>query len=170
MCSRSWEVYWDEPNGAFADFKLSSEAAEAKDRILQNLLVAAKRANVKHMVVVDDGSILPQLDKSGLPYTCFRAPQLTDTPNYSFKDGICGDLSVSSEYDESYVVEAVRREDLAALCVQSLQSLSWEKSRFLSVSCNGPVHIPAGRRPEQRVDQEWCVNSFVLKDKLAGIA
>jgi hypothetical protein len=154
---------------------LSNEAATAKDRILQNLLAAAKQANIKHMVVVDEGTILPQLDKLGLPYTCIRASQLIDTPNYSFKDGVCGDLLISSMDDFSMDnsrkdVAPVCREDLAALCVQSLQSLSWEKSRCLSVSCNGPVEIQVGRQREQQVHQQWCVNSFILEDKMAAIA
>jgi hypothetical protein len=175
--SRSWEVYWDEPKGAFTDFTLSSEAVDVKDRILQNVLDAAKLANIKHMVVVDDGSILPQLELSGgVPYTCIRAlPRgLTETPNYTFKDGIRGDLAISSTTDDpndSSGSMPVCREDLAALCVQSLQSLSWDKRRVLTVSSNGPVRIPTtGTHPAKRVDQQWCVNSFILEEKLAGIA
>lgn len=181
---QSWEIYWDAPKGAFTDLTLSSEATAAKDQILQNVLVAAKKANIQHMVVVDNGSLLPLLKSSGVPYTCFLvgAPTgraLTDSPNYTFKGGVCGDLVISSVNDDVESIggdsgsgaPSVCREDLAALCVQSLQSLSWDKSRCLTVSCNGPVKLPsAARGPEKRVDQQWCVNSFVLEDKLAGIA
>lgn len=177
----SWEVYWDEPKGVFTDL---TSPTDVKDGILRNLVQATKLAGVKHVVCVDNhqGSIMPLLETSGVPYTCIRTPGgLTDTPNYTFQQGLQGDLvvtaidcsiSASSSDDRGQQQQAVCREDLAALCVQCLQSLSWDQSRRLSVSCAGSVQVPSdlGGRPKKRVDQQWCVNSFVLEDKLAGIA
>lgn len=167
----SWEIYWDKPKGAFTDLNLSSEAVEVKDRILRNLLVAAKQAKIQHMVVVDDGSLVPQLEASGVPYTCIHAQELTDTLNYSFKDGVCGDLTISTADEGSKGGgAAVCREDLAAICVQSLQSLNWAQSRHLVVSSNGPlVDLPSEGKSEKRVDQQWCVNSYILESKMEGI-
>jgi len=181
-------VYWDFPKGSFTTDTTSSSPGDVKASILQNVLTAAKQADVKHLVVVDrGGSMLPQLEESGIQYTCFipctSSPPLTDTPNYSFKEGVVSDLSVTAWVESSIgndeaptsVAEQqlpVCREDLAALCVQSLQSLSWEKSRRLSVSCNGPVKVPVAllSSPPKRVDQQWCVNGFLLADKLKDIA
>jgi hypothetical protein len=58
--------------------------------------------------------------------------------------------------------------------VQCLLSLPWDSSRVLTVSSDGPVQLTesgyaGSRRPVQRVDQQWCVNSFVLEDKLANL-
>lgn len=73
--------------------------------------------------------------------------------------------SIDNDSDDDGLV--VCREDLAALCVQCLLSLSWEKSRCLSVKCVAPLRVDGGTT--KRVDQEWCVNSDVLEDVLAGI-
>lgn len=180
-------MYWDFPKGSFTTDTASSSPDDVKASILQNVLTAAKQADVKHLVVVDqEGLMLPQLEASGIQYTCIipctSSPSLTDTPNYSFKGGVVSDLSVTAWVESSIGGEAptsvaeqqppVCREDLAALCVQSLQSLSWEKSRRLSVSCNGPVKVPVALLPSppKRVDQQWCVNGFLLADKLKDIA
>ena len=160
-------MYWDQPKGSFTDLNLSDEASEAKLRILQNIIIAAKEVKIQHMVVVDDGSLLQLLKTSGVPYTCIVAPKLMDTPNYTFKGGLCDDLTIlpvneaRNDSDSS-----VCREDLAALCVQSLLTMSWEQSRCLAVSSNGPLRLPVATEPYKRVDQQWCVNSFILQSKL----
>jgi len=171
------------PRGSFVGEDESYGPDDVRASILNNVLAAAKKAGtIQHLVVVDDnGSMVPQLDASGIPYTRITctAP-LTNTDNYSFKDGVVGDLSVvkrvvddASEGVPPVVAaggEPVCREDLAALCVQSLQSLPWDQSRQLTVSCNGAVKVPALSSPPKRIDQQWCVNGIVLEEKLASIS
>jgi hypothetical protein len=147
-----------------------------KDQILQNVIHAAKQANIQHMVVVDNGvTLLPQLEDSGVPFTCIRTPTLEDASGYTFQNGISGDLTIAS-VDRANIgriqcTGSVCREDLAALCVQCLQSLDWTTSRYLAVSGNGPVNLPVDvNRPKKRVDQQWCINSFVMEEKLDNIA
>jgi len=174
----SWEAYWDMPRGSFADD--TSSPSDVKEQIIGNILAAAKQAGIQHLVVVDnDASFTSQLDATGIPYTSISctAP-LTNTPDYSFKEGVISDLNVvdvtidgkTSATVAAAYGEPVCREDLAALCVQSLQSLSWSKSRRLAVSCTGAVKVPTLSAPPKRIDQQWCVNAFVLEEKLSGVA
>lgn len=172
------------PRGSFVGANESKGPDDVRASILSKVLAAAKQAGtIQHLVVVDDneGSMVPQLDASGIPYTCITCPApLTNTLNYSFKDGVVGDLSVAKRVVEANEgapssttggAEPVCREDLAALCVQSLQSLPWDQSRLLTVSCNGAVQVPAlSSSPPKRIDQQWCVNGIVLEEKLANIS
>ena len=170
----SWEVYWDKPKGSFLD-DASDDSNVMKATILNNVLLAAKQAGIEHLVVVDDGSWVPQLEVSGIPYTCIMCPApLTNTPNFNFKEGLVSDLSITAQENTASADDdegdSVCREDLAALCVQSLQSLSWSKSRKMTVLCKGSAKVPALSSPPKRVDQQWCVNSIVLEEKLGSLA
>jgi hypothetical protein len=181
---RSWEIYWDEPKGSYTDLNLSPDATEIKDQILFNFITAAKRAQIQHMVVVtekDSSSsvLLSQLELSGIPFTCIVTPKLTDRSScgFSFQDGLCDDLIITSidnlssdSSNSGSIGSAVCREDVAALCVQVLQSLQWNKRRYLEVTSNGPVKVPSlpNGRPK-RVDQQWCIDSFILEEKLNNI-
>jgi hypothetical protein len=156
-----------------------------KDLIVQNWISAAQRAQIQHMVVVMEGAgasssaVLSQLESCGIPFTAIMTPKLTDCSSaFTFQDGLCNDLiirSIDPRTSEAVPSNsdnlAVYREDVAALSVQVLQSLPWDQSRCLHVVSNGPVQVPvlANRLP-QRVDQQWCVNSFVLEEKLKGLA
>lgn len=154
------------------------ECEEIKSTILQNILKAAQlTGTVQHLVVVDkNGSIIPQLQASGLYYTLITctAPFI-DTPNFDFRRGVVSNLSIAALHDDLDVtssqrkqqMEPVCREDLAALCVQTLQTLRWDMSRHLVLTCQDPTacHISNGKR----IDQQWCVNSYVLESKLANI-
>lgn len=168
------EIYWDKPKGSFLD-DASADFNDMKATILNNVLLAAKQSGIQHLVVVDDGSWVPQLDVLGIPYTCITCSStLTNTPNYSFKDGVISDLSITAQKnadstDDDDGGRPVCREDLAALCVQSLQSLSWSKSWELTVLCKGSAKVPALASSPKRVDQQWCVNSLILEEKLASI-
>jgi hypothetical protein len=180
----SWEIYWDEPKGSFTDFKQSEEAIQTKDLILKNWISAAQRAQIQHMVVVMEGAsvsssvVLSQLESCGIPFSCIATQKLTDrSSTFTFQDGLCNDLIVTNidprtgnAGPTSSDERAVSREDVAALCVQVLQSLPWSQSRYLQVMSNGPVKVPvvANRLP-QRIDQQWCVNSFVLEEKLKAL-
>jgi hypothetical protein len=174
----SWDVYWDEPKGAFVESLPAPE--DAKDRILSNFVQAATLAGVKHIicVVTEDCTKTTELvASSGIPYTIIYSPVgVVDTPDYTYQKGVQGDLVIThfeSEVDEnSRVGVPVCREDLSAVCVQCLQTLNWNESRRISIASRGPIDksllLPDGRS-KKRVDQQWCVNSFVLEDKLANI-
>jgi hypothetical protein len=191
----SWEVYWDEPKGSFTDLSLSTEAQVAQQSILKNIVLAAKQANVKHLMAVDTSlystsskSLLPLLESSGVCFTCLQPSRdgLVNKADFTFQNGVAGNLVVvpvaaagairpdaERPLSSSLPSTAIGREDLAALCVQCLLSLPWDTSRVLTVSSDGPVQLTesgyAGSRPVQRVDQQWCVNSFALENKLASL-
>jgi hypothetical protein len=191
--THSWEVYWDEPKGSFTDLSLSIEAQLAQRSIVKNIVLAAKQANVKHLMVVDtslystSSSLLPLLESSGVCFTCLQPSHdgLVNKADFTFQNGVSGNLVIvpaaagatrhdtESPLSSSLPATAIGREDLAALCVQCLLSLPWDSSRVLTVSSDGPVQLAesdyTGGRPVQRVDQQWCVNSFVLHDKLANL-
>lgn len=114
---------------------------------------------------------------SGIPYTIIRTPGgLVDTPDYTYQKGIQADLLISrletNGEETSSFDGPVSREDLAAVCVQCLQTLNWQESRCISVASRGPIDkssLVLDNRSKKRVDQQWCVNSFVLEDKLSAI-
>jgi uncharacterized protein YaaQ len=153
---------------------------DAKDRILTNFVKAATLARVKHMIcVVDDDCtrITELVASSGIPYTIITTPGgMVDTPNYTYQKGVQGDLVITridSTVEENFNVGGpVCREDLSAVCVQCLQTLNWNESRRISVASRGPTDsslLLPDHRSKKRVDQQWCVNSFVLEDTLADI-
>jgi hypothetical protein len=172
------EAYWGALGGVADGDEIVSTM---KTDILENLLQASKQAGVKHMVVVQDVNSqdwLPQLERAGLAYTYIRPTgALVTTKDYTYRKGLQGSLSVSTMAGDdvaSFGAETssnpISTEDLAALCVQCLQSLDWERSRCLSVSCNGALDVESLGPATKRPDQEWCVNSSVLQAALAGIA
>jgi hypothetical protein len=169
------ELYWD-ADGKAGDVQ-TGNADEVKRSILSNVLQASRTAKLQHMVVVDDGSIpnlLEQLADCGTPYTCIRPTgPLESRQDYTFRKGVQGDLRITKLATFSATLSPrtdtpIPREDVAALCVECLQSLDWSQSRCLQVSCVGALDLPAGASGK-RSDQEWCVNTFVLRDRLVGI-
>jgi hypothetical protein len=171
---KTWEIYWELKSNADADEK-SGEISTAKSHILSNVLQAAKFAKIQHIVAVDsspDQSLESQLSQCGLPFTCIQpVGQLIQVPDYTFRKGVVGELSVQPSLSETMSRvndnNQLAEEDIAALCVQVLQSLDWTTSRSLQVSCSGPVEVnePVVKRP----DQEWCVESRKLESSLASI-
>lgn len=133
------------------------------------------------------------LDQSGLKFTYIHARgELKNFVDHTYFKGVQGDLDIQSFtlasgymsatgysagdwmdalQDTRIVVgdmEAVFREDVAALAVQCLQSLDWSTCRCLEVSSRGPLaeaRTTAGSRP----DREWCANSIVLAAKLGPV-
>jgi hypothetical protein len=177
-----WEVYWDE--GSSATFSTSDgDAVEVaiQNHIMDSLLEAAKRCKtLRHLVVVDqDGSMVAKLQDTNIPFTCLICPSgLANVKDYTFQKGVQMDLSIRSLTDSSddQTVQnrtPLYRQDIAALCVQILQTLSWETSRVLLVQSSAvsssllsvAQKVPWSKSGK-RVDQEWCVNSHVLDEKL----
>jgi hypothetical protein len=175
---KAMELYWGAQGGAVGD-----EMETTKESILENLLQASRQAGVKHMVVVQDDASdnwLPRLEQCGIPFTFIRpAGKLLAVQDYTYRKGIQGSLSVSSVMPDDGTSTSssapsspspVCTEDVAALCVQCLQSLDWTKSRCVNVSCNGALNVESlGPVAKKRPDEEWCVRSSVLEDALTGI-
>jgi hypothetical protein len=166
-------------------------ATTIQNQIMDNLLEAAKRCKtLRHIVVVDqDGSMVAKLLDTNVPFTCLICPSgLANVKDYTFQKGVQMDLSIRSLTDSSddQTVQnrtPLYRQDIAALCVQILQTLSWDTSRVLlvqsssvssssslSAAQNNSATAPPPKVPwsksGKRVDQEWCVNSHVLDEKL----
>jgi hypothetical protein len=100
---------------------------------------------------------------------------LTNTQDYTYRKGVQGQLVVSvrdgsgdSSLSGREKISPLTREDVAALCVQSLQSLEWSQSRCLNVECNEILTnvAPSGKRP----DQQWVVNSYLLEHTLQTVS
>lgn len=163
---QTMEVYWD----------AKSDSTEvdiiSKQKLVDNILAAAKNQGLGHMVVVDDGSVpdlLPQLQACSVPFTCIQPlGVLNDIQAYTYREGVQAELTIETgkelEIDGAMLIP---REDVAALAVECLQSLDWSKSRCIQVSCPDAkaLDVPenaSGKRP----DQEWCVNSWALRRAL----
>jgi hypothetical protein len=195
------EVYWPTLAGSVS-IKSDEKEAEALERIreqlINNTLQAAKRTGtIQHIVAVVstrndyDASFVSRLKDTGIPYTCLHPTgPWARVPDYSYRKGVQTDLqiramtsSAAPSSTSAEAVEPIAMEDMAALCVQCLQSLDWSTSRHLRVSCQGPVTadlmqqatstanaMMRGRRPPKlRPDQEWCVNSMLLERALQAI-
>jgi hypothetical protein len=173
---KAFELYWGAQGNAIGD-----EMATVKEKILENLLQASRQAGVKHMVVVQDNASddwLPRLKNCGVPFTFIRPTgEVLAVQDYTYRMGIQGSLSVSvmpSDDDVSTSSSSspspLSTEDVAALCVQCIQSLDWDKSRCINVSCNGALNVESlGPVAKKRPDEEWCVRSSVLEGVLTGI-
>jgi hypothetical protein len=172
---KAMELYWGAQGGAIGD-----EMATVKESILENLLRASRQAGVKHMVVVQDiasDNWLPRLENCGIPFTFIRPTgEVLAVQDYTYRMGIQGSLSVSVMKDDDVSTSSsspspLSTEDVAALCVQCLQSLDWDKSRCVNVSCNGALNVESlvGPVAKKRPDEEWCVRSSVLEGVLTGI-
>jgi hypothetical protein len=107
-----------------------------------------------------------------VPFTYIRPlGKLENIKDYTYVKGVQGDLQLKVvDLNASQGMSpslAIPREDIAALCVQSLLSLDWSSSRILCVSCTGPVS-PLSEAPKL-TNREWCVNSDTLAAKFGGL-
>ena len=85
-------------------------------------------------------------------------------------------LSSVDDTQQSENGQVVRREDLAALVVQSFMTLNWGESRILEVKPSADSSISSGfetdgskRNKGQRYDKEWCPNSKLLAEALSSL-
>ena len=174
-----------------------------KETILLNFVAAAQQAKLKHIFIVVTSAttniekdmnvkLLQQVKASGIPFTCILIPsKLIDQSSngYTYQDGIISkDIKIESVTDEVFMAtiestndierdskSSIYREDVAAICVQAIQSCYWKRpQRYLT------VHTPtsstqAQQRPNnesssvgipKRMDQLWCKNADLLEDQL----
>ena len=131
--------------------------------------------------------------KSGFCFTYVRSlDELTQQKSgYTYETGVIGSLDInctellsSKKEDERTRIKDIlvewkkplsddgttasrqtAREDLAAVVVQSLISLDWNKSRLLEVSTKNiaiQVEVAGQRKKNIRTDKEWCVRSDTI--------
>jgi len=169
------EVYWDTYRGRDMASQ-DSEAQAQTQQIIDNLLQACKNAGIQHIVAVDtvpkdSSNFAAKLQSCGVPYSLLQcSDKLVNLPDYTYRRGVQDNLQISAlaaGESTTATVGSIYREDVAALCVQCLQSLDWNQKRTLLVQSGGPLEVqkPSSKRP----DQEWCVNSHVLAAKLESL-
>mmetsp|Transcript_1554 Transcript_1554/g.1982 ORF Transcript_1554/g.1982 Transcript_1554/m.1982 type:complete len:374 (-) Transcript_1554:102-1223(-) len=130
------------------------------------------------------------LEEEGVPFTyiCTGGKEWESIPGYTFQEGVRDVVEVQGKVirrgsgsggawlEESLSgrdVEvgdsgAMAREDIAAVAVQALMSLDWEKSRVLQLKTMGQLEKEdEGRNP--RYDRVWCKRSELLAQALAFI-
>lgn len=140
---------------------------------------------IQHAFIVSSPSnnnnnniIMNIIKESKIPYTLIQTNSIsyqTETNNYSYQAGIQNDISIKMDTmmdknnDDVSSLVPLCVEDLAAFVVQCIQSVDWNKSRTLYVSSNGPLTTTttmSTNNNKLRIDQQWCVNSFIFKEKL----
>jgi hypothetical protein len=179
------EFYLDQPKRTEISLPGSVDDIDLHLQIFDNTLAACQKAGVKHTIVIetpkssdDAGKFLSRFQNSKIPFTYIRLNgDLTNSQDHSYIKGVIQrNLSVDTTSLEGLLAErpsvlgsnkgSIYREDVAALVCQCLQSLSWTRSRCLTVQGKNESAVPASaivRRP----DREWCVNSKILADLLA---
>ena len=193
-----WEIYWGSPQGSFyVSDEEESITQQVQNEIVSNIIDGAKLAGIQHAFVVygdnpsnsnnnnnDNTSIendngYRKLIESKIPYTLIRTSAqsyVKSTPSYTFKSGIQQPNMSLSTTSVTKELQAICLEDLAAVCVQCIQSLDWTTSRTIYVSGGDDID-PTQEQQQQAVattnnvrpDQQLCVNSYILRDKLANI-
>jgi hypothetical protein len=178
---KTYEIYWDAPKGSWVPSSDTRGVDAVQENLVCNVIEAARRAGVQHIVAVESPDtelrLRPRLESLAprIPYTIIRhGGLLKDTQDFTYRKGVQGQLVVSLQAGNEDCpggveekLSSLRREDVAALCVQSLQSLEWSQSRCLDVKCSEILTnvAPSGKRP----DQEWLVNSYLLEQALQAV-
>ena len=186
--SKTWEFYLEGPRRPDETSQVDDQALHLQ--LFENTLRAAKQANLKHLFVVetprtkqpqDFGALLNQY---GVPFTYLRIDgELDNYPDHTHLKGVQGDLFIGGKIMDTSTnwmaeltppltegMSPLFREDLAACIVQSLQSLDWGVSRCLRVASLGDWEGARKGKITGRQDGEWCGNSNVLAEKLAGVS
>ena len=202
ITNNSWEVYWGSPVGSsfYVNEEEQQNEVQIKKEILQNFIEGAKLAkSIQHAFVVghnenqkDHIHYMELLREAKIPYTFIitsRDTYTTATPNYTFQKGIQNDITItpttlqqqqldSVDNDSnnilpsSILLQPICLEDLAAVCVQAIQSVDYTKNQILNVSSNGPLDLKSDgttTTTKLRMDQQWCVNSNTIRMKLEQI-
>jgi hypothetical protein len=175
------EFYMDQPRSATSALM---DDPEYSANVFNNTLAACKNSNkLRHLVVIetdaefDNGFVgdkyLQLLEESEVPYTYIRpVGRLENIKSFTFKKGIQSDLKISraNSVEELLPVEEnkiVYREHIAAVCVQALMTLGWEDNRVIQVD-QSPGELDFDPR-KVTPSKEWCVNSVIIMNALAGI-
>ena len=193
---KTFEFYMEEKYAA--NWDVSPDEMDIHLNLFKNSVDACKDAGLEHIVVIETPNtqetkpFAKVLDESEVPFTYISVNgKLETTKSYTFEEGIQNELAIdgytlASNYQEkdSYVSgdwsssiespdlrdETIAREDVAALAVQSLISLEWKTSRFLSVSPSHSVEkMTAKEKSKLKSDKDWCINSQIVAENLRKV-
>ena len=179
---KAFEIYLDDRYGAKSDnAPLDDDIFHSV--VFQNSIRACIEAGLSHVVVIETprtvttgntGLYLDILEsQSEITYTYIksRSPLGKDI-TYSFEKGINSLVEITSPRSlsaESADGAELKRETLAAIAVQALQSCDWKTSRILEVEAlpgDPPDTEYEQKRSKQNFSREWCPNSHIIAEKL----
>lgn len=193
---KTYEFYLDDQYAA--NWDVPANDMETHLEIFKNSVDACKAAELKHIVVIEtpntkeSKSFAKILDEAGIPFTYISSNgKLETTKIYTFEEGIQTELAIdgytlaanyqgkkgykAGDWSDSVEVkekceETIAREDIAALAVQSLISLDWETSRYLSVSpLKSLAKMTLKEKSKLKSDKSWCINSDVIAANLQTV-
>ncbi len=179
----------------FLDYRYAaSPAPENEDfnqhmQLFQNTIQACQIANLQHLVIVETPqtstdiktACLDILQSCGIPFTYLQTGtrEWTRTNPYTFEFGIqCPDVDIAISPMDQYnsqpaeTSSAIAREDIAAIVVQSLMSLDWNTNWMLDITTPSEgtkidTEESTINKKKVKSDNQWCVGSSVLADKLS---
>jgi len=183
---KTYELYLDERRGAndeLADdhgFHLS---------LFQRIVDSCASAGVQHAVVIETPktenpeAYLKILNESNMCFTYIQCKaKWENAKDYTFEKGLSQtfDIQTSSVKQKDFFEKfspnsnaelgVFFREDIAALAVQTLQSLDWKTSRLMYAK---PVRDEKPSRETSalkgRFDKVWCHNSYELEALLSNV-
>lgn len=176
---KAFEIYLDEKYGAKSD-NAPLDDDIFHEVVFQNSIRACIEAGLSHVIVIetprtgDTGLYLDILEsQSEITYTYIRSLNpLGKDITYSFEKGVNSLVEITSPQSlsaKSADGVELKRETLAALAVQALQSCDWKTSRILEVEAltGDPPNTEYGQKgSRQNFSQEWCPNSHIIAEKL----
>ena len=117
---------------------------------------------------------LQLLEASGLSYVYVQpVGAMENVKDYTYIKGLQDDLQIQEMSPDTAASGAsstrtIFREDVAAVCVQSIMSLDWGINKILRVESTGdlPSTEDSSKKP---VQQEWCVNSDIIAGTLNAL-
>lgn len=173
---KTFEFYMDERYGG-----APGDDSTVHLELFRNSIRACKECDsIQHVVVLESprtkqpNEFIDILEKEGIYYTYIKANHLKKDKTYSFEKGVREKLSIqvlpggTSVTSKTNDENAAYREDIAALIVQSLMTLSWNKSRIIKVSSTSENIAAVATSNKQRYDSVWCPNSNFYAEMLAA--
>ncbi|KAL3765895.1 hypothetical protein ACHAWO_007582 [Cyclotella atomus] len=179
---KTFDFYLDERYGV-NEAGVPADDSEYHLQMFETTVHACKDSgSIHHLVVLETPrtkrpvEFINILERENMPYTYIRAKHFKKDKTYSFEKGVKDKLNIKLLHkgttalseDQPKEDDALYREDLAALIVQSLMSLNWKKSRILEVSAAESIVSEAPSK-KQKFDKEWCPNSQVYAEMLASL-
>lgn len=160
----------DDPEYNYNIFCNTLEACK-KSKKLRHLIVVETDAEFDQDTIVGD-KYLQLLEEAQVPYTYIRPlGRLESIKNYTFKKGIESNMRISRVDSVEELVpvgdKIIYREHIAAVCVQALITLGWEDNRVIQVEQLGNIEVDS--KVKVNPAKEWCVNSVIIQNCLAGI-
>lgn len=173
--SKTMEIYMDRPRSPTVQ---GVTDADYSWKVFENTVTACQQQGMQRMVVIETDSQLEStrkttadyirhLEASKIPF-CYLKPlgDLQNFPEYTYAKGLQMELELRSLESTQETFSPIYREDLAALCVQSLLTLDWTSNQVYQVvgtDSSIPKKNPTTKKErlavEQRAQRSWCVDS-----------